>query len=63
MKKILIYITIIVGVLFACTIDNLFIHPISGVLGGLFLLLILIDYFTLSREDMEKFFHDDKIKE
>lgn len=63
MKKILIYITIIVGVLFACTIDSLFAHPLPGILGICLVVLIIIDAFAISRADMEKFFYDDKIKE
>lgn len=63
MKKLLIYITIIVGVLFACTIDSLFTHPLPGILLACLIVLIIIDFFTISRADMEKFFYDDKIKE
>lgn len=55
--------TIIVGVLFACTIDSLFAHPLPGILGICLVVLIILDCLFISRADMDKFFYDDKIKE
>lgn len=63
MKKILIYITIIIGVLFACTIDSLFSHPTPAILGISFLVLLGIDFRIISKADIAKILHDDKIKE
>lgn len=62
MKKLLIYITIIIGVLFACTIDSLFTHPLPVIFGICFLVLLGVDFRFISKRDLAKILSDDKIK-
>ena len=62
MKKLLVYITIIVGALFACTIDSAIECLVPKILGLAFLILIIIDLIVISPKDMEELFYDEKIK-
>lgn len=62
MKKFLVIITIVLGALFACTVDSMFDHPFPLITGGLFILFLVIDFCVISRDDMEKIFYDDNIK-
>lgn len=62
MKKALVYITIIMGVLFACTIDSLFSHPLPAIFGVCFVALLGIDFRFISKRDLAKILSDNKIK-
>lgn len=61
-KKIMVYLTIIVGALFGCTVDSLP-HPIVVLLGAVFMVLIILDFSIISRKDMEELFYDEHIKQ
>ena len=63
MKKILVYLTMIVGILFACTIDSLFDHPVPVLLGAVLVVLLILDFTFITREDMDRMFYDKDLKE
>lgn len=53
----------IVGILFACTIDSLFDHPVPVLLGAVLVVLIILDFIFITREDMDRMFYDKDLKE